>query len=208
MMTGRPTRRALVLIGLLLAGLAVGNYVLLAVGAAAVYFVGAPLVVALVLLLILPRLLAADGEPQAPSTAPAEPQSPTRPGKPDSDAAVQLLALLQRDGRLVDFLREDMQSYDDAQIGAAVRTIHEACRQVLTEHVQLEPVLTGREGDEVTVPEGFDPSAIRLTGNVSGQPPFRGALRHAGWRASRVKLPDQPAGQDPRIVAPAEVEIE
>lgn len=207
MMADRPTRRALVLIGLLLAGLATGNYVLLPAGAVVLYFVGAPLVVALLLLLILPRLLAADGAPQAPSAASAETQSPARPLKSDPAAAVQLLALLQRDGRLVDFLREDMQSYDDAQIGAAVRTIHEACRQVLAEHLQLEPVLSGREGEEVTVPEGFDPSAIRLTGNVSGHPPFRGALRHAGWRASRVTLPDQPAGQDPRIVAPAEVEI-
>jgi len=207
-MADRPTRRALVLIGLLLAGLAAGNYVLLSTGAAAVYFVGAPLMVALVLLLILPRLLAVDGAPQVPRAAPAEPQTPAWPGKPDPDAAVQLLAVLQRDGRLVDFLREDIQSYDDAQVGAAVRTIHEACRQVLTEHVQLEPVLTGREGDEVTISEGFDPSAIRLTGNVSGRPPFRGSLRHAGWRASQVKLPDQPPGQDPRIVSPAEVEIE
>ncbi len=207
-MAGRPIPRASILIGLLLAGLAVGNSLLLPAGALAVYFVGAPLGVALVLLLTLPRLLSVAGQPQAPSAAPAETQDSARPLKPDSDAAVQLLALLQRDGRLVDFLREDIQSYDDAQIGAAVRTIHQACRQVLTEHLQLEPVLSGREGDEVTVPHGFDPSAIRLTGNISGQPPFRGALRHAGWRASRVTLPDQPTGQDPRIVAPAEVEIE
>ena len=71
----------------------------------------------------------------------------------------------------------------------------------------LEPVLSGHEGEDVTVPHSFDPSAIRLTGNVSGEPPFRGALRHAGWRAVQVKLPAQPSGQDPRIVAPAEVEI-
>jgi hypothetical protein len=107
----------------------------------------------------------------------------------------------------VDFLREDIQPYEDAQIGAAVRTIHQACRQVLAEHVVLEPVLNGQEGDEITVPQDFDPSAIRLTGNVTGEPPFHGALRHAGWRAAQVKLPAQPAGQDPKIVAPAEVEI-
>ena len=120
---------------------------------------------------------------------------------------MQLLGLLQREGRLVDFLREDIQLYEDEQIGAAVRAIHESCRQVLSEHLILEPVLNGTEGDEVTVPKDFDPSAIRLTGNVSGEPPFRGTLRHPGWQAKQVKLPAQPSGQDPKIVAPAEVEI-
>jgi hypothetical protein len=134
--------------------------------------------------------------------------APPPPPKPTTtDAAVQLLGLLQREGRLVDFLREDIRPYDDGQIGAAVRAIHESCRQVLSEHLTLEPVLSGNEGDEVTVPKDFDPSAIRLTGNVSGEPPFRGTLRHSGWRARQVKLPSWPAGQDPKIVAPAEVEI-
>jgi hypothetical protein len=145
-----------------------------------------------------------------PTKAQEEPKKaapPPAPPKPTTDAAVQLLALFQREGRLVDFLREDIQPYDDAQIGAAVRTIHESCRQVLAEHLTLERILNGNEGDDVTVPKDFNPSAIRLTGNVAGDPPFRGALRHAGWRASKVKLPAQPAGQDPQIIAPAEVEI-
>jgi hypothetical protein len=176
------------------------------------YFVGAPLVVGLLLLLILPNLVTREEMAQEAKPAPAQPESrkaapPPPPPKPTTEAAVQLLALFQREGRLVDFLREDIQPYDDSQIGAAVREIHKACRQVLTEHLTLEPVLNGQEGDEVTVPEGFDPSAVRLTGNVSGEPPFRGSLRHAGWRAAQVKLPAQPAGQDPKIVAPAEVEI-
>jgi hypothetical protein len=176
------------------------------------YFVGAPLVVGLLLLLILPNLVTMGEAAQEAKPAPAQPQPkkavpPPPPPKPTTDAAVQLLALFQREGRLVDFLREDIQPYDDSQIGAAVREIHKACRQVLTEHLTLEPVLSGAEGDEVTVPPGFDPSAIRLTGNVSGEPPFHGSLRHAGWRAAQVKLPAQPSGQDPKIVAPAEVEI-
>ncbi len=175
-------------------------------------FAGAPLVMGVLLLVILPNLVTggeavreAKAEP-APAVAKKATPSPTPP-KPTADAAVQLLALLQREGRLVDFLREDIQPYDDAQIGAAVRTIHESCRQVLGEHLTLEPVLNGTEGDDVVVPKDFNPSAIRLTGNVSGEPPFRGALRHPGWRAAKVKLPAQPAGQDPQIVAPAEVEI-
>ena len=173
------------------------------------YFVGAPLLAGLLLLLTLPNLVTGGEvtQEEKPAQATAEPKKAVPPPKPTTDAAVQFLGLLQRDGRLVDFLREDIQSYDDGQIGAAVRAIHEGCRQILSEHMTLEPVLSGNEGDEVTVPADFDPSTIRLTGNVTGEPPFRGTLRHAGWRAKQVKLPAQPAGQDAKIVAPAEVEI-
>ncbi len=176
------------------------------------YFIGAPLVVGLLLLLTLPRLVTVgetvqEEKPVAPARETKKVTPPPPPPKPTTDAAVQLLGLLQREGRLVDFLREDIQPYEDEQIGAAVRTIHESCRQVLSDHLTLEPVLSGNEGDEVTVPKDFDPSAIRLTGNVSGEPPFRGTLRHPGWQAKQVKLPAQPSGQDPKIVAPAEVEI-
>ena len=175
------------------------------------YFVGAPLAVGLLLLLILPNLVVRREVEEETSAAPVPPEpkkaQPSAPPKPTTDAAVQMLALLQREGRLIDFLREDIQPYDDAQIGAAVRDIHQKCRDVLAEHITLERVLNEQEGDEVTVPEDFDPSAIRLTGNVGGEPPFRGALRHCGWQASKVKLPMQPAGQNPRIIAPAEVEI-
>lgn len=229
----RPTLKpfAFILILLLLGAVAAGNYFVLQhvqagqctewlsalVGNAAqldcfYYFVGAPLVVGLLLILILPSLVTGGvvSQEAKPAPMPAEtrkPAPPPTPAKPTPDAAVQLLGLLQREGRLVDFLREDIQPYDDSQIGAAVRTIHQACRQVLSEHLTLEPVLNEQEGDEVTIPTDFDPSAIRLTGNVSGEPPFRGALRHAGWRAVQVKLPAQPSGQDPKIVSPAEVEI-
>lgn len=123
------------------------------------------------------------------------------------DPAVSLLALLQREGRLVDFLREDISAYPDAQVGAAVRAIHASCRKVLDEHLALEPVRSEAEGARVLVERDFDASTIRLTGNVSGKPPFRGVLRHRGWRTRRVELPADPLGQDPAIVAPAEVEI-
>jgi Domain of unknown function (DUF2760) len=174
------------------------------------YFLGAPLLVGLLLLLTLPKLITGEGSVQEekPPQVITEPKKAPPPPKPTTDAAVQFLGLLQREGRLVDFLREDIQPYDDAQIGAAVRAIHEGCRQILSEHVTLEPVLNGNEGDEVTVPADFDPSAIRLTGNITGEPPFRGTLRHPGWRAKQVKLPAQPAGQDTKIVAPAEVELQ
>jgi hypothetical protein len=123
------------------------------------------------------------------------------------DPAVALLAVLQREGRLIDFIREDIGEYSDAQVGAAVRSIHASCRKVLDEHLALEPVRSEDEGARVLVESGFDASAVRLTGNVSGKPPFRGVLRHRGWRTRRVELPADPASQDPTIVAPAEVEI-
>jgi hypothetical protein len=117
-----------------------------------------------------------------------------------------LLASLQEDGRLVDFLTEEIAGYSDEQIGAATRGIHDACATALRGCVQLEAVLPGREDDTVTVPAGFDPASIRLTGNVHGNPPFTGTLRHAGWRVRSVAIPARP-GLDPKIIAPAEVEI-
>jgi hypothetical protein len=120
--------------------------------------------------------------------------------------ALRLLALLQEEGRLVDFLSESVVPYSDVQIGAATRDIHAGCAKALRAAVDLAPVIPGQEDSEVTIEEGFDPGAIRLTGNVSGEPPFRGVLRHAGWRVQAVRLPER-AGVDPAIVAPAEVEI-
>jgi hypothetical protein len=117
---------------------------------------------------------------------------------------LRLLALLQREGRLVDFLLEDIQAFSDQQVGAAVREIHRKCAKVLQEHVELEPVRMEGEGEQVTK---FDPSAIRVTGNVSGQPPFTGTLAHRGWRVKSLKLAPPPPGQDEFVLMPAEVEV-
>jgi len=121
--------------------------------------------------------------------------------------AVQLLAILQREGRLLDFLQEDIDGYADAQIGAAVRDIHKGCKRAIAEHLAMEPVLRDAENATVRVDPGFDPSRIRLVGNVLGEPPYTGTLRHHGWRAAKVTLPLQTAASDPTVVAPAEVEI-
>jgi hypothetical protein len=124
-------------------------------------------------------------------------------------AAVQILSVLQREGRFVDFLQEDLGIYDDSQIGAAVRGIHEGCRQALKDYVQLKPVYEESEGARVNVPQGFDAKAIRLTGSVSGDPPFEGVLRHRGWKVVRMELPKLAADKKSDwILAPAEVEIE
>ena len=123
------------------------------------------------------------------------------------DRAVQVLSLFQRDGRLVDFLAEDVSLYPDSQLGVAVRTIHDSCRQVLERYVKLEPIISGEEDQPVTVPSGMDPAAIKLVGNVVGEPPVRGVLRHRGWKVKEVNLPSLPQGTGRKIVAPAEVEI-
>jgi hypothetical protein len=125
----------------------------------------------------------------------------------ESARAIQMLGLLQKDGRLIDFLQEDIADYDDAQIGAAVRNIHRDCRKVLDEHFSLQSVLDGEEDAEVTVDAGFDPSTVRLVGNVTGEPPFSGVLRHKGWRAATSDLPELPQQGDLSVIAPAEVEL-
>lgn len=126
------------------------------------------------------------------------------PSGPD----LRVLAVLQRDGRLVDFLEEDIDAYTDAQIGAAVRDIHRGCRKSLRDYVTLEPVLPAAEEAQVTVPADFDPAAIRLIGNVNGAPPFQGTLKHHGWRVKAVHLPVLPAARDDTsVLAPAEVEL-
>lgn len=142
-----------------------------------------------------------------PARAIASPARTETPTAESVDRAVQMLGLLQRDGRLVDFLAEDVAPYPDAQLGAAVRSIHTACRQVLDRYVKLDPVIESEEDQPVTVPAGFDPAAIKLIGNVVGEPPIRGVLRHRGWRVKEVTLPSLPQGTGRAIVAPAEVEI-
>jgi hypothetical protein len=140
-----------------------------------------------------------------PSVAPLQEVQP--PASEMFNRAVQMLALLQRDGRLIDFLAEDISAYPDAQLGAAVRTIHETCRQALDRYVKLEPILDSSEDQPVTVQAGFDPAAIKLIGNVAGGPPLRGVLRHQGWRVKEVNLPPLPEAAGRMIVAPAEVEL-
>jgi hypothetical protein len=130
-----------------------------------------------------------------------------RPAAEAFDRAVQMLALLQRDGRLIDFLAENVSGYPDEQLGGAVRTIHETCRQALDQYVKLEPILNSEEDQPVTVPAGFDPAAIKLIGNVVGEPPVRGLLRHKGWRVKEVNLPPLSQAAGRMVVAPAEVEL-
>lgn len=133
--------------------------------------------------------------------------APAPAAKPRPEDCLRLLAILQRDGRLVDFLTEDVSGYGDAEVGAAVRDIHRDCRAALEKYLDLGPVLDKQEGERVEIGAGFHPAEIRLTGNVVGSPPFRGELVHRGWRVRTLRLPDPPEGADPMLLAPAEVEL-
>jgi hypothetical protein len=142
---------------------------------------------------------------QTPAPAPAPAPAALRIATPD--AALQLLSLLQREARLIDFANENIGAYADADIGAAARVVHEGCARVLREHFTIEPVRAEAEGSRVTLEEGFDAGAVRLTGNVVGKAPFKGALSHRGWRATGVRLPQLAEQHDASILAPAEVEL-
>lgn len=144
---------------------------------------------------------------QAPAAAPAPAPAPVTLRVATPDAAMQLLALLQREARLIDFANENIAAYADADIGAAARVVHEGCARVLREHFTIEPVRSENEGARVTLPEGFDAASVRLTGNVVGKAPFTGVLNHRGWRAADVRLPQLAEQHDARILAPAEVEL-
>ena len=144
-------------------------------------------------------------QPVEPVKAPAAPLSPLR--EAPHEAALQLLGLLQRDARFIDFIEEDVKAYSDADIGAAARVVHEGCRKVLREHFSLQPVRSETEGSRITLAEGFDAAAVRLTGKVVGKAPFTGSLSHRGWKVSDTRLPKLAAGHDASILAQAEVEL-
>jgi hypothetical protein len=150
-------------------------------------------------------------EGKAPA-APAPVVPPTQVGgpakEPGRSEALTLLSVLQREARLIDFLKEDIAPYSNEQVGAAVRDVHRDAAASLERMFAVQPVMRESEGANVEVPSGADASRLRLVGNVSGNPPFRGTLRHAGWEATRVQLPEWTGGQaNARVLAPAEVEL-
>lgn len=143
----------------------------------------------------------AQAAPKPASTAAAAPTVKS------SDGALQILGIMQRDARLIDFLMEDIGPYTDDQIGAAVRELHDQCRDSMARYVKLEPVIDGVEGTFAKAPSP-DPNVVKFVGNVPAKPPAGGTLRHKGWRASRIDLPALASKQDASIIAPAEIEIE
>ena len=125
----------------------------------------------------------------------------------DKRLFLHLFSVLQREGRLMDFFAEDLEEYDDEQIGAAVRNIHDNCKKVMDKYLIADPVVEQEEDEDILIDSGFDPNAIKLTGNVTGDPPFKGIVRHRGWKAKKLELPSLSGTRDPDIIAPAEVEI-
>lgn len=144
--------------------------------------------------------------------APAEPAKPAPallPPRADAEI-IGMLSAFQAKGRLVDFLMDDITKYDDAQVGAASRVVHQGCRAVLDEHFKVTPQHDAEEGSSVTVPAGHAADEYRLTGNLSGEAPFTGTLVHKGWKTAVVKLPRLIEGADKDrlpAIALAEVEI-
>jgi Domain of unknown function (DUF2760) len=137
--------------------------------------------------------------PEAPPPPPVPPEDP-------GHRAVQLLAILQRDGRLVDFLEEDIAPYNDAQVGAAVRDVHANCRAALARYLTLEPVLAEAEGEQLRA-VGTDVTRVKLIGAVSSSGEQSGVVRHRGWRVTHLALPSLPREDARSIVAPAEIEV-
>jgi hypothetical protein len=142
----------------------------------------------------------------AAAKAPAK-AAPPPPTVRISDGALQLLAILQRDSRLVDFLMEDISGYEDSQVGAAVRELHDQCRDSVARYITLQPVIDGVEGT-FSKASSNDPNLVKFVGNVPATPPSGGTLRHRGWRAVKAELPALSGKQDPAVIAPAEIEIE
>jgi hypothetical protein len=136
-------------------------------------------------------------------------QAKTAPEKPRQSEAITLLATLQREARLVDFLKEDLSEYSDDQVGAAVREIHRESGAVIDRLFAIRPILEDTEGAAVEIPSGFDAARYRITGKMTSNAPFRGTLRHHGWEVTKCELPEFVGSQSAtKTIAPAEVEVQ
>jgi hypothetical protein len=158
-------------------------------------------------------VIAALGLSRRAAAASKTPEPKAAPAVNPSDGALQLLAILQRDARLLDFLMEDIAPYSDEQVGAAVRNIHESSRATLQRYLALQPIIDGVEGavTQLTAAGALrnDASAIKLLGNVPADGNVKaGTLRHKGWKAEKIDLPAPPAKANLKILAPAEIEVE
>ncbi|HEY3255340.1 MAG TPA: DUF2760 domain-containing protein [Polyangiaceae bacterium] len=155
-----------------------------------------------------------DGDPQSeskppaalPAALPAARSASPREERPAStEAALQLLALLQREGRFVDFVQQELASFSDAQIGAAARVVHEGCRRAIRAHARVVSVRSEAEGATLSLERASED--VKLVGNVAGSAPFRGVLRHRGWRIEALSLPTIVGAHDATLIAPAELEL-
>ena len=154
---------------------------------------------------ISPELAAALGYTKAAAKKP----EPVAPLVTPADGSLQLLGILQRDARFLDFVMESLTGYSDEQIGGAVRNLHENTRAVVDRYLKLAPVIDGVEGTFAKVPPGSTPTQVKLIGKVpaDGKVPG-GTLRHKGWKVIQVDFPPIFAHEKSDVITPAEVEIE
>ena len=136
-----------------------------------------------------------------------KPAPPPPPVMKVSDGALQLLGILQRDGRLLDFLLEDISPYSDEQVGSAARSMQGPCRETLNRYLTIAPVIDGVEGTFVQAPSK-DPATVKFLGNVPAAAPSGGLLRHRGWAVKDIRLPVLAPKQNVSVLAPAELEVE
>ncbi|HEV3002970.1 MAG TPA: DUF2760 domain-containing protein, partial [Pirellulales bacterium] len=154
---------------------------------------------------VRPLLVEAAAVPTTPAAPKLAEKTKKKPARSD---ALNLLAMLQREARFVDFIQESIAGYSDEQIGAAVRDVHRDCAAVLQRAFALSPIRTESEGSTVELPAEFDAARYRLAGHVPERPPFRGMLAHHGWQATQCVLPDWSGADDATmVVAPAVVEL-
>ena len=168
----------------------------------------------MLLWLLIGRVCRKAIETKTPAEPPKSKQKEETPSEKESrlhqdkKRFLHLISVMQAGGRLLDFLNEDLDQFEDNQIGAAVRGVHAGCKQSLAKYVVFEPLSGQGEGETITVSPGFDPGSYRLSGNVTGDPPFEGKLVHTGWRAGRLNMPEFTVSGDPAIIAPMEVKVE
>jgi len=178
-------------------------------GAFQPYLSGGVLALGLIALVTILIGRGQERNPPGPAAEAARPMFlPTGANVADAEI-VSFLAMLQARGRLVDFLMDDINTYDDAQVGAAARVVHAGCKAALVEHFRIAPIRTESEGATVEVAAGFRPDEYRLLGKISGPAPFAGVLVHHGWKTDAVNLPRILRSSTDRLpaIAPAEVEL-
>ena len=169
----------------------------------------AALALALAIVVLALYFFGAPREAPAPAAAPVAAQPPPPAANQAEAEVVAFVSLLQEKGRLVDFLMEDVTPYDDKQVGAAARVVHQGCREVLNDSFRITPISQAEEGSRITVPAAYAADEYRLLGKISGDPPFTGTLLHKGWKTESVKLPRILKSDEERLpsIAPAQVEL-
>lgn len=175
-----------------------------------VYLTGASLAIALGLLMAILLIRSEKAGPEnRTETAGPVPVPVLAAGNRAEAEIVSFLAILQERGRLVDFLMDDITTYDDAQVGAAARIVNQGCKVALEEHFRIRPIRAESEGSSVTIPARYAADGYRLIGKISGPGPFSGTLLHHGWKTESVNLPRIVRADPDRLptIAPAEVDL-